>query len=151
MPANVLSSADSNLVVVPNLLFANSDVSFALYLNGPSTSSRTTISASLSIFRADGSGYDNLINFFARSDPTYFSRPFSGTIDLDQLWRYRFANNSLILKVRVEAKPEAVPVENLWELRMISASKACYIRSLNLRPWFSPTFHDDSTSLHQQL
>ncbi len=138
MPANSRSSFDSELAVVPNIFSANSDVSFALYLNGPSTSPRITILASLSILRVDGSGYDNIINFSSTNLPRDFSQPFAGTIDLEQLWKYRFPNNSLVLDIRVEAKVNANPVSNFWELRMISASSACYIRSLNLKPWSDP-------------
>jgi hypothetical protein len=70
--------------------------------------------------------------------PRDFSQPFAGTIDLEQLWKYRFPNNSLVLDIRVEAKVNSNPVSNFWELRMISASSACYIRSLNLKPWSDP-------------
>ena len=140
MPANVLSAVDSRLVVVPNVFSANSDVSFSISLYGPSTSSRITTLVSLSILRVDGSGYDPVINFSSFSNvPTYFWRPFAGTINLDDLWKYRFANNSLVLQIRVLAKPDPTPVDNYWELRMISATNACYIRSLNLSPWFDPT------------
>jgi hypothetical protein len=137
MPANSFSSVGSKLAVVPNIFAANSDISFALYLHGPSTSSRITTFASLSVLRVDGSGYDNIIRFTPKdSAPTYFSQPFAATIDLEQLWKYRFPNNSLILSIKVEAKPDAIPIDNFWELRMISSSFACYIRSLNLKPWF---------------
>jgi hypothetical protein len=138
MPANVRSSLDSQLAIVPNIFSANSDVSFALYLNGPSTSSRITTFASLSILRVDGSGYDNVINFPSTNLPRFFSQPFVCTINLDQLWKYRFSNNSLVLNIRVEAKVDAIPVQNFWELRMVSASSACYIRSINLKPWSDP-------------
>lgn len=140
LPANPLSSTSSKLAVVPNIFSANSDVSFALYLHGPLTSSRITTFASLSALRVDGSGYDEFIKFSPKDDvPRYFSQPFAATIDLDQLWKYRFPNHSLILSIKVEAKPDSSPVDNFWELRMISSSHACYIRSLNLKPWFGPT------------
>ena len=140
MPANILSAVDSQLAVVPDVSSVNSDVSFALYLYGPSSSSRITTLASLSILRVDGSGYDRVIDFAPTSAPTRsFSQPFAATINLEDLWKYKFGNNSLVMQISVQAKPDTTPVNNFWELRMISASNACYIRSLNLSPWFDPT------------
>lgn len=138
LPADSRSSLSSQLAIVPNIFAANSDVSFALYLHGPSSSSRITTSASLSILRVDGSGYDNVINFSSTNVPKDFSEPFAVTINLDQLWKYRFSNNSLVLNIEVQAKIDANPVQKFWELRMIAASSACYIRSLNLKPWCHP-------------
>lgn len=138
LPADARSSLSSKLAIVPNIFAVNSDVSFALYLHGPSSSSRITTSASLSILRVDGSGYDNVINFSSKNVPKDFSEPFAVTINLDQLWKYRFSNNSLVLNIQVEAKIDANPVQKFWELRMVAASSACYIRSLNLKPWCHP-------------
>jgi len=129
-----LEYAYSGFVDLP-LVNPSSHLSFAFWLSGPITSDRTVTRASISVLSSSSDTVRTQILSVSQNQPLSFDAATYASVLLQDVPLYMRSNNSLRLFIDVASRGESSTASKRWNLRMVAATRNCYIRSFALTQW----------------
>ena len=129
-----LEYAYSGFVDLP-LVNPSSHLSFAFWLSGPVTSDRTVTRASISVLSSSSDTVRTQILSVSQNQPLSFDAATYASVLLQDVPLYMRSNNSLRLFIDVASRGESSTASKRWNLRMVAATRNCYIRSFALTQW----------------
>ena len=131
---NNLEYAYSGFVDLP-VVNPSSHLSFAFWLSGPAASDRTVTRASIYLLSSSSDTVRKQILSISPNLPLSFDAATYASVLLQDMPLYLRSNNSLRLFIDVASRGESPVVSKRWNLRMVAATRNCFVRSFALTQW----------------
>ena len=135
MPTSRVSA--STTISLPQLLSPTRDIAVAIFLTGSINQDYRIYSASLTAISATGNNVP-VISFGTTSSASRLQSYYLlKSIPLDDLETYLDVSGSLVFQLNITSVLSSVAATSpiSWKVRIVSATKNCFVRSFILSPW----------------